>query len=193
MKKIVPKNAYLVPKEAKLMFKGMIYDTYQWQQKLFDGSYHTFEMLKRPDIGTAIAVKDDKIVIVKQLQPQWEKPRYTMPGGRAEPDETGLDAAKREAHEETGMSFKSWKLLDVVQNHEKIECFHYVYLATGFERQDEIHQDAGEQIEIELMDYEEVMRLSAGEPRLEKFIFEKYKTMDELLKAPVFEGKEVEV
>lgn len=49
MKKVIPDNAVLVPDAAQHVFEGMIFDVYQWPQKLFDGSEHTFEMLKRPD------------------------------------------------------------------------------------------------------------------------------------------------
>jgi len=44
MRNIIPKNARLVPEEAKLVFKGIIYDVYQWEQKMFDGTFSTFEM-----------------------------------------------------------------------------------------------------------------------------------------------------
>jgi hypothetical protein len=58
---VVPKNAKVIPKQAQRVFKGQIFDVYQWPQKLFDGSTQTFEMLKRPDTLTVLAIKNDKL------------------------------------------------------------------------------------------------------------------------------------
>jgi ADP-ribose pyrophosphatase len=133
MRKVLPENARLVPAKAELVFKGVIYDVYHWQQEVFDGSMATFEMLKRPDTVEAIAVRDDKIVILEQEQPS-RKTYFGLPGGRHDVEgEDELDAAKRELLEETGLSFRTWKLLKVTQPHTKIEQFVYTFLATDFE------------------------------------------------------------
>ena len=95
MREFIPKNARLVPTKAEKVFHGEIYDVYQWPQKLFDGSTATFEMVSRPDTVKVIAVKNDKIVIVKQRQPtlDWY---YDFPSGRHDDtQETELEAAKR--------------------------------------------------------------------------------------------------
>jgi ADP-ribose pyrophosphatase len=149
MRTVVPKKARLIPKEAKRVFKGVIFDVYQWQQEKFDGSFATYEMIKRPDTVNVLAIKDDKIVIIRDEQPS--RPAVlTLPGGRHDvASETELDCAKREMHEETGMRFKNWKLISVKQEHAKIEYFYYIFLATDFEGQDEPHVDAGgEKIEV---------------------------------------------
>lgn len=36
MKIIRPKAKLQIPEDAKLVFKGIMYDVYQWQQKMFD-------------------------------------------------------------------------------------------------------------------------------------------------------------
>jgi ADP-ribose pyrophosphatase len=149
MRTVVPKKARLIPKEAKRVFKGVIFDVYQLQQEKFDGSFATYEMIKRPDTVNVLAIKDDKIVIIRDEQPS--RPAVlTLPGGRHDVEsETELDCAKREMHEETGMRFKNWKLISVKQEHAKIEYFYYIFLATDFEGQDEPHVDAGgEKIEV---------------------------------------------
>ena len=38
----LPKNARLVPKNAKKVFTGEIFDIYQWQQEMYDGSLSIF-------------------------------------------------------------------------------------------------------------------------------------------------------
>ena len=40
----IPKG---LPENAKLVFKGVLFDTWQWEQELFDGSYSTFEVVVR--------------------------------------------------------------------------------------------------------------------------------------------------
>lgn len=183
MRQVIPKDAKLVPKEAKLVFKGVIYDTYQWQQKMFDGSYQTFEMLKRPDTINVLAIKDDKIVILWQEQPGGP-PFYDLPGGRHDNEsESELDAAKRELLEETGMTFKTWKLIEVTQPHGKIEQFVYLFVATDFEKQVDQTLDVGEKIEVQYLDLDEVKRLStqANARYLPRELLDTVDSLDELL------------
>ena len=52
-----------LPKNSKLVFKGDMFDTYQWPQKMFDGSTRTFEMLKRADTVHLIATTEDNKII----------------------------------------------------------------------------------------------------------------------------------
>lgn len=84
-----------VPSQAKRVFKGIIFDVYQWEQELFDGSKQTFEMLKRPDTVEVIAVKDGSILMSRQSQPN-KHDFFSLFGGRVEPDEEPLAAAQRE-------------------------------------------------------------------------------------------------
>lgn len=193
MRKVLPKNAKLVPQEAKLAFKGIIYDTYQWQQEMFDGTYETFEMLKRPDTIKILAVKDGRVVILEQEQPGHEA-FYDLPGGRHDVEnESELDAAKREMLEETGMTFKTWKLLDITQPHTKIEQFVYIFLATDFEGQAEQHLDAGEKIDVQYFDFETVKKLTDNPKAryLPKELLDKASTLEELVDLPEYEGASV--
>lgn len=155
MRTFVPKDAYMVPAQAKRVFEGVIYDVYHWPQKRFDGSEVTFEMLKRPDTVKVIAVKAEKIVALVEEQP--DRPAMlTLPGGRHDIEsETELESAKRELHEETGMVFKTWKLISAVQEHRKIEQIVYIFLATDFEQQDQSHVDPGEKIELRELTFAE--------------------------------------
>ena len=66
MRTIVPENINGIPADAKRVFEGVIFDVYQWQQKMFDGSTETFEVLKRPDSVEVIAIKDGKMVVIHE-------------------------------------------------------------------------------------------------------------------------------
>lgn len=177
-----------MPKKAKRVFEGVIYDVYHWEQQMFDGSYETFEMLKRPDTVKVIAVKDDRIVILDQEQPDQE-PFIDIPGGRHDDEaESELDAVQRELHEETGMIFNNWKLLEVTQPLAKIEQFVYVFLAYNFDQQGEQRLDNGEKITVELMTLDQVKALT-NSPKaryLPKDIFESVETINELLELPEY-------
>jgi 8-oxo-dGTP pyrophosphatase MutT (NUDIX family) len=160
MRKIVPNDAVLIPDHAEKVFAGKIYDVYQWQQALFDGTEATFEMLKRPDTVQAICVIEDKILVLKEEQPH-SGLKLSFPGGRVDPDDSSaLEATKREVHEETGRSFKNWKLIAVKQPHTKIEWFIHTFLAWDEDGQDEPHLDPGEKIEITYAPFERVKELA---------------------------------
>lgn len=159
MRSVIPAKARLIPPEAKCVFRGIIFDVYQWQQQLFDGSYATFEMLKRPDTIEVLAIKDGKLVVLEEEQPG--RPSfYGIPGGRHDHEaESELDAAKRELAEETGLSFKTWKLLDVTQPVPKIDYFIYYFLATDFAGELPQQLDAGEKISVTSVDFNELQAL----------------------------------
>lgn len=194
MKKIIPKDAHLIPKGAKKVFSGVIYDVYQWQQEMFDGSFETFEMAKRADTVSVIPIKGDKLVALRQTQPGWSASKYGFPGGRVdEEDDSPLEAIKRELKEETGLTFKTWKLVGVQQREEKIEWFHYKFIATELEGKGEPHIDVGEQIEILEVGFEKAKEMAEKDPRMGAGIIDKHGSLDELLGMPAFEGREVEV
>jgi 8-oxo-dGTP pyrophosphatase MutT (NUDIX family) len=143
MKKVVPLNAVLIPDEAKQVFSGVIFDIYQWQQKLYDGSFTTFEMLKRFDTVSTICIVDDKIIVLDEKQPP-NISRRSFPGGRVDKSDQDIEnAAKREVLEETGYSFKP---------SSEVEWFVYLYVAWNSSGKVETRLDAGEQIELSLYD-----------------------------------------
>jgi len=196
MKKLLPEWVYLIPDGAKKVFTGQIFDVYQWDQTLFDGTPAVFEMLKRPDTFQVIAIKDGKIVLVMDEQPG-RKPNLSFPGGRAEEsDDNWLNGAKRELLEETGMTFKTWKLIKVGQPAPKIEWFTPIYIAYDFESQVAQKLDAGEKIEILEEDYAKIRDkvLSGKEPRLSYMqpTFLMYETIESLLVAPELTSRELD-
>lgn len=146
MKKPLPKDAQLIPDTARKVFTGKLFDVYQWEQELFDGSYKTFEMLKRPDTVLVLGLDEyDQVVTLNEEQPGVGSWRYSMPGGRVDAEDASLvEAAQREMREETGYEFAAWQLIDTLQPQRKIEWFIYVFVAQGITKRGVATPDAGE-------------------------------------------------
>lgn len=196
MKKPIPPDAVLIPPEAERVYQGALFDFYQWQQELFDGSHQTFDMVRRPDIVATIGIVDGKIVTVVDDQPH-RGVRVGLPGGRVTPEDASLvGAAQREMREETGYEFASWRLVEVVQLFVKVECFEYFYLATEPSAHHQPELDlGGEEIEIELCDYETaVQKIHASDKySIDYQLLSAAGSLDGLLDLPEFSGKEVDI
>jgi len=194
MKKIVPQNSILIPDNAERMFQGVIYSVYQWPQQMFDGSTATFEMIKRPDTVGAICIVDDKIMVLKDEQPH-RGTKVTFPGGRVDPDEAVADAIKREVHEETGYSFKNWKLLKVRQPHLKIEWFIYTFICWDVVGKAAPHLDGGEKIAVDFLPFDKVLQLVKEKTDYlgeEEEIFIRASSTKDLVELPEYQGKIVD-
>lgn len=146
-----------LPKKAKLVFKGIIFDVYQWEQEMFDGSIQTFEMLKRPNTVLVIPTQNNKILIAHQDQPH-KKDYYSLVGGRGDPDETPLTTAKRELLEETGLVSSSWKLFKIYEPFAKFDWNIYIYIAKNCKKIADQKLDAGERIRIKMLTFNQFLK-----------------------------------
>lgn len=196
MKKILPPSPILVPDNAKLVFKGEIFNVYQWSQKMFDGSEATFELLRRSDTVQVIAVKGDKIILVDDEQPD-RASRIHFPGGRVDKDDESWEAsARRELLEETGLSFRQWRLVYVQQPIPKVEWFVPWFIACDLESEVPQKLDNGEKIKVLLKDFDTVRSaiLNSNESTLNYALplFAGLQTLDELLALPEFRGQEAD-
>src|SRR3989344_1513944 len=91
-----PESKQPMPDDAKKVFNGKIFDVYQWEQELYDGTKVTFEKLKRPDTVVVFPVLDDgRIILTEQEQPN-KKNFIGATGGRVDEGQDGFMAAKRE-------------------------------------------------------------------------------------------------
>lgn len=194
MKKLVPKDAILLPENATCVFTGEIFDVYQWPQRIFDGSTETFEMLRRFDTIQVIAVKDGKLVLIKDEQPG--RPAQVFPPrGRVDSDDASwLEAAKREMLEETGMTFQNWRLVEVIQPAAKIEWFVATFVATDFLKQDQQKLDGGERITVWLETVEKIRELTLDGTYVSYLrpFFSRVHSLQDVLALPEFAGREVD-
>ncbi len=149
-----PQSSQPIPKNAKCVFCGILFEVWQWQQKMFDGSVKTFEKLKRPDTVVVVPItKKGKIIIIKEKQPR-KKPILTLPGGRIDNDEHPLKAAQRELLEETGYKAKKWQIFEAFQPVSKIDWAIYIFIARGCEQVQDPTPDEGEKISIKILDFD---------------------------------------
>jgi ADP-ribose pyrophosphatase len=138
----------------------VIFDVYQWEQEMFDGSTETFEKLKRPDTVVVFPITEDgKIILTKQEQPGKE-PFIGAAGGRVDPGEDILDAAKRELLEESGYKAAEFTLWKSMQPISKIEWAVYVFVARGLKKVAELNLDAGEKIELMPVSFDEFLKIA---------------------------------
>lgn len=144
-----------LPPQAKKVFTGVIFDVYQWEQEMYDGTKETFEKLKRADTVTIIATNKDKIFLSREIQPDRNKYFFSNFGGRVDKGEEPLAAAKRELLEEAGMKSDSWTLLTIDSLISKIDWSVYVYVAKNCQKVAPQKLDSGEKIEIIELKFEE--------------------------------------
>lgn len=148
-----------IPKEAQRKFKGVLFDVYQWQQEMFDGSYETFEMLKRQATVDILPLVDDKIIVLDQEQPR--KGLYpSLVAGRIEEGEEVLKTAERELLEETGYKAESFKIINEYWGSSKLYWEDSLIVAHACKKVGEQNLDAGEKIKVKLVSFNEFLNLA---------------------------------
>ncbi len=152
-----------LPPKAKKVFKGEIFDVYQWEQEMYDSSTHTFEKIMRPDTVLVIPVTEDgKIIICEQEQPHRDKPYLSLISGRVEEDEPPEEAAQRELLEETGFEAKELILWDEYSPGTKIGWTIYTYVAKNCKKVAEQNLDPGEKIKCDFISFDQFIELLAN-------------------------------
>lgn len=150
----------LIPPDAKKVFQGVLFDVYQWEQELFDGSKGIWERVKRMDSVTVIAIFDGKIVVSFEEHPATE-PFTGVIAGFIEKDEDVLVAAKRELREETGLESDDWLHYKSWPVGAKISWDEHVFIARDCRKVGEQELDPGEKIRLEFLSWEEFMQFIA--------------------------------
>ncbi len=143
-----PKSKQPIPSHAKKVFKGVMFDTYQWEQEMFDGTKAIFEKIKRPDTVVVFPVlPDGKIILTEQEQPG-KIPFIGATGGRVDEGEDILSAAKRELLEESGYEAEEYILWDSQHPVGKIDWVVYTFIAKKLKKVADLNLDAGEKIKL---------------------------------------------
>lgn len=168
-----------MPSHAQCVFKGIMFDVYQWEQKLFDGSTATFEKLKRPDTVIILPVLPDGSIVLNEQEQPGQEPFIAAPGGRVDHDEDIVTAAKRELLEESGYSADTLTLWCAHQPTTKIDWAVFVFIAKNITKTAELALDAGEKIQLKTVSFDELIDIGmdsgfAGEEAAKRFTEAKY-------------------
>lgn len=160
---ILPHLPSRIPPHAKCVFRGVIFNVYQWEQKDFQGGVQIFEALSRPDTASIIPVTEDGRIIYSFQEQPGSPPFLSTIGGRVDEGENALEAAKRELLEESGYGSDDWILLDADRPAGKIEWTYYTFIARGCRPIAEQSLDSGEKIELRYATFDEFIRLVTQE------------------------------
>lgn len=166
-----------IPDNATKVFEGIMFEVYQWEQELFDGTKATFEALKRQASVTILAEVDGKILFNNEEQPG--KPAFSaLPGGRVEKDDTPLSAAQRELLEETGYESDDWQEWFTADagNMSKLEWNSHYFIARDCKKIKEPKLDAGEKVETVFLTFEELLEKRRGMTNRSVALEEKFET-----------------
>ena len=168
-----PKSKQPIPDNAKKVFGGVLFDVYQWEQKLFDGTTTVFEKLKRPDTVVVFPVLDDGRVIITEQEQPGKEPFIGAVGGRVDEGEGILEAARRELLEESGYEASEFVLWDAQHPTSKIDWVVYTFIAKGLKKVADLHLDAGEKIVLKPVDFDEFINIVISKNFMEKEIIPK--------------------
>lgn len=150
----------ILPTAARKVFSGILFDVYQWEQELYDGTTSTFEMLKRPDTVQILAVTENKrIILEKQTQPV-KGTFYSLPAGHIEKDSEIVQEGLRELKEETGYEPGLVKLWKSVQPSSKIDYMTHIFVGQQCKKVSDQNQDSGEKIDVSLIKLDELLEMT---------------------------------
>ncbi len=152
-----------IPEQANKVFSGEIFDVYQWEQELYNGKTKTFEMLDRPNTVDVIAVAGDDIYYGVQEQPNSGE-FFSSFGGRIDPGEEPLEAAKRELREEAGLESDDWELWRETELTSKIDWICYTYIARNCKIVGDQQLDGGEKITVHKTTIADFFRMVIEKP-----------------------------
>jgi ADP-ribose pyrophosphatase len=153
------------PVGAAKVYKGEVYDIWQWQQELYDGSKATFEGLARPDTAHTIGILPNRtILLVEDEQPDREAV-ITPAGGRLKDGEKPGEGARREFLEETGYEIGNLKPWHNYQPQARHDWTVHVFIGQQLTLAQTPEPEAGERIKILLLTFEDFLQLGRN-PKL---------------------------
>ncbi len=144
-----------MPEHATKVFSGVLFDVYQWQQQMYDGSTKTFEKLKRQDAVVVLGVTTEQKILVTMQEQPGKGPYAGLPGGHIDSNEPPHDAAIRELREETGYEADRWELYSALQPTSKVDWALYYFIAKGCRPVTDVALDGGEKISVQQLDFEQ--------------------------------------
>lgn len=151
----------MIPKNSERVFRGILFDVYHWKQKQFDGSYKTFEAIKRKPGVQLIVTVEDKLMLMQEEQPFVGK-FIGLPGGILD-EKNPKKGVLRELKEETGMSSKNVEFWRKTDFSSKVNWITYYYFVKDCKKISAQNLDAGEKITPFLVSFEEFVDITSRE------------------------------
>lgn len=144
---------------SETVFTGRVVKVYKDDVELSDGTKSFREVVRHSGGVVILAVKDTKILMVKQFRYPMKEVLLELPAGKLEQNEDPFKAAKRELEEETGYCANKWTDLGFVYtspgySDEKL----YLYKAEDLEFT-QCHPDDGEILEPLEIEINEIMKM----------------------------------
>lgn len=152
-------QAKQLPQNAKKVFSGIVFDVYQWEQELYDGTVTTFERAKRADTVTILAVTNTgSILILEQEQPMHD-PFISLPGGVVDNGEAVTSAALRELQEEAGYTTEELEFQFSYNPGGRLIWQDHIFIARNCEQLGKQQLDGGEKIKVREVGFHEFVQI----------------------------------
>jgi ADP-ribose pyrophosphatase len=113
-----------------------------------NGAETDYDVKVEPNVAAVVALTPERqVVLVREYRPGPEAVVVELPGGAIEPDETALEAARRELLEETGYTGTLREVGTILDCAYSTRVRH-AFLATGCRRVAEPQPQAGEHLDV---------------------------------------------
>lgn len=124
------------------------------------GNPHTRQVVRHPGAVTILPLIDaDRVCLIRNYRPGVDQTLLELPAGTLEPGEDPRNTAFRELEEETGYRAQQMELLcEFYTSPGVLDELMRLYVATGLTGGAQ-HLDAGEEIETQVVDWDECLRL----------------------------------
>lgn len=112
-----------------------------------------------------IAVSESGEILYTDEEQPGRPPFLSVIAGGVEDGEGPLSAAKRELLEEAGLESSDWELLEIWENHERLEWSFHLFVARGCSRKCLPDPGPGEKVTVRRSDWDGFVRVVRDDPR----------------------------